>query len=155
KRMRPPQDEVGSHDWLNRQRFTSSEEGADALAREGVGTDGGSSELRPTSRDMRPRSQRMPSRADTPAHQIRTRSSGLSYTLSPGFTPQATYRASMLRIGPSIGKRGGEWGSVVTCCLSASGRVFPRQTWAQPRNTRCTPVKPSRTASGSPWREAI
>src|SRR5262249_1719245 len=59
------------------QRFTSSEEGADALAKEGVGTDGGSSELRPTSRDTRPRSQPMPSRADTPAHQIRTRSSGL------------------------------------------------------------------------------
>jgi hypothetical protein len=43
------------------------------------------------------------------SHQMRTRSCGSRWSLSPGFTPKASYQASILRIEPSTRKRADEW----------------------------------------------
>src|SRR5690606_38548449 len=86
-------------------------------------------------------------------YQIRTRSSGAIHSRSPSFTSNASYHASMLRNGANARMWPGEWVPLTSCWRSASSRHSVRQTWAQPRKKRCSPVKPSITGAGSPPRE--
>jgi hypothetical protein len=68
----------------------------------------------------------------------------------PGVTPKASYQASILRSGPMMRnceravRIGGDH------LLHRGPRAWPRQTWAQPRKTRWSPVKPSMTGAGWP-----
>src|SRR4029077_341250 len=55
---------------------------------------------------------RLPTRSD---YQSLTRLSGGRYIASPGFTLNASYHASMLRVGPSTRKCGGLCGFDRTC----------------------------------------
>src|SRR5262249_44123504 len=82
-------------------------------------------------------------------YQILTRCSGGRYSLSPGFTPYASYQASILRKGPSTRKRAGGGTSDVTKNLRGSGGYSWRQICAQPRKKRCSPVKPPTTAAAA------
>lgn len=61
-------------------------------------------------------------------YQILIRSSGFLYSLSPGFTSNALYQASIFTGAPIVRYWLGECGSVSTCCASVSGREEPLQT---------------------------
>jgi hypothetical protein len=68
---------------------------------------------------------------------------------SPGLHPNAFANSGMFASGPLTRQRAGAWGSVSTCCRSASGRAFVRQTCAHERKNRCSGVKPSIEAGGA------
>ena len=73
--------------------------------------------------------------------------------MSPGRTSNALYHASILRTGPFTRNCGGECGSLAIRLRISSLRQVTRHACAQPRKTRCLPVKPPMIGGGRPSNE--
>ena len=73
---------------------------------------------------------RMRATAGPVNHQIRTRSAGAMYILSPGLTSKAAYQTSRFGSGPFTRKRDGLCTSAITISRSVPSRYFSRHTCA-------------------------
>jgi uncharacterized protein len=69
-------------------------------------------------------------------YQIRIRASGFLYNLFPGFTPKASYQASIFTGAPMVLNSEGECESVTINCAFVSGKVLLRHTCAHARKNR-------------------
>src|SRR5215213_2739554 len=78
--------------------------------------------------------------AATMTYQMMMRSSCGRYIGSPGSMSNASWKASILRIGSVPRIDAGAWGSVFTCVLRYSSRVFSRQSRAQAMKNCCSGV---------------
>ena len=83
-------------------------------------------------------------------YQTLTRSFSGRYILSPGFTLNALYQASVFDTGPFTLYISGECGSVLMRIRMVSSRVFMRQTWPKERKKRWSGVNPSILVSPLP-----